>query len=197
MSNERVLVVEDEADARELLVRGLERLGWHVAGASDGEEARRMLDAGWNAVVTDIRMPRMDGLLLLSHIRVLCPGALRVVITSFGDKDHVLQALNQGADYLIEKPFSAQQVSDLLKRLLQEQGGDKRIDQLFIQRLSNLPLSERERNVVVLVLKGYANRDIATSLNMGEQSVKNALVGIYAKLGVSSRGGLFHHVFPV
>lgn len=197
MTGERVLIVADETDARVLLMRGLERLGWAVAGAADGEDALPHLAAGWDAVVTDIRMPRMDGLQLLGHVMEQCPGAVRVVITSFGDKDHVLTALNQGAHYLLEKPFTAQRLSDALKRLLGERDDGAQIDQIFTRRLSTLPLTGRERELVVLVLKGCSNRDIAAQLGVGEQSVKNSLVGIYGKLGVSSRGGLFHHVFPV
>lgn len=197
MSGARILLVEDEADARELLTRGLERLGWSVAGAADGEDARARLAAGWDAVVTDIRMPRMDGLQLLGHVTRCCPGAVRVVITSFGDKDHVLAALNQGAHYLLEKPFSAQQLSEVLQRLLGERDDGAQVDQLFARRLSTLPLTAREREMVVLVLKGGSNRDIGSHLGVSEQTVKNALASVYQKLGISSRGGLFHHVFPI
>jgi DNA-binding NarL/FixJ family response regulator len=197
MSGQRVLVVEDEADARELTVRGLRRLGWQADGAEDGLAALEMLAQGWDAVVTDIRMPRLDGLQLLAELRTRLPGAVRIVVTSFGDKDNVLAALNGGAGYLLEKPFAVRQLADLLGRLLAETGTATGIDQLFERRLATLPLAPREREMVVLVLKGLANKEIAAAMGIGEQSVKNALGAAYARLGVSSRGQLFHRVFPV
>jgi DNA-binding NarL/FixJ family response regulator len=197
MSAARVLIVEDEADARDLLVRGLNRLGFVADGAVDGVAALAMLEQGWDAVVSDIQMPRMDGLQLLGELRVRLPEATRVIITSFGDKDRVLAALNAGAHYLLEKPFTTKQLAELLTRLLSERSDESRIDQLFDRRLAMLPLTKREREMVVLVLKGCANKDIADALGIGEQTVKNALGAIYLKLGVSSRGGLFHLVFPI
>ncbi len=194
----RILLVEDEADARDLLVRGLVRQGFAAEGAGDGMAALALLPRGWDVVVTDLLMPRLDGLGLLKELPGKCPGALRVVITSFGDKERVLAALNLGADYLLEKPFSAQQLGEVLTRLLAERSDDeKQIDQLFARRLAGLPLTPRERDLVVLVMKGLGNKDIARQLDLGEQTVKNALFALYQKLGIASRTELFHLVFPV
>jgi DNA-binding NarL/FixJ family response regulator len=197
MSVTRVLLVEDETDARELMVRGLVRSGFHAEGAVDGQDALQQLEHGWDAVVTDIRMPRLDGLQLLAELRVRLPGAVRVVMTSFGDKESVLAALNGGADHLLEKPFAVRQLADLLTRLIGERRDASGVDQLFASRLATLPLTPREREMVVLVLKGLANKDIGETLGIGEQTVKNALAAVYGKLGISTRSQLFHHVFPV
>lgn len=197
MNAQRILVVEDEADARELTVRGLIRHGFAASGACDGLDALDQLGHGWDAVVTDLRMPRLDGLQLLGELRLRLPAAVRVVITSFGDKDNVLASLNSGADYLLEKPFAVRQLAELLNRLLAERGDAGEVDQLFVRRLATLPLTPREREMVVLVLKGLANKAIADAMGIGEQTVKNALAAVYLKLGVTSRGQLFHHIFPV
>lgn len=198
MTGHRVLVVEDEQDARELLVRGLRRLGYDAEGAHDGLAAVERLAEGWQAVVTDLQMPRMGGLELLVEMQRLCPSAVRVVITSFGDKDRVLAALNNGADYLLEKPFTSQQLAEVLAKLVGEQSvDDRQVDQLFSRRLSSLPLTARERELVVLVLKGLPNKDIARQFGIGEQTVKNYLGTVYQKLGVNSRSELFHVVFPI
>jgi DNA-binding NarL/FixJ family response regulator len=193
----RVLVVEDEADARELLVRGLGRQGFAAEGACDGAAALELLPRDWDVVVTDLLMPRLDGLGLLREMPQRLPHVLRVVITSFGDKERVLAALNLGADYLLEKPFTAQQLGDVLRRLLAERDDERQIDQLFSRRLASLPLTPRERETVVLVMKGLSNKDIARQLGLGEQTVKNALFTLYQKLGISTRTELFHLVFPV
>ena len=59
--------------------------------------------------------------------------------------------------------------------------------QFFQRRLLGLPLTVRERDLVAGLLKGQSNKEIAASLDINEQSVKNALSAIYAKLGVQSR----------
>ncbi len=194
----RILIVEDEVDARELLVRGLNRQGFAADGASDGQNALELLPRDWDVVVTDLLMPRLDGLGLLKELSQRLPHALRVVITSFGDKERVLAALNLGADYLLEKPFSALQLGDVITRLLAERNEDEnQIDQLFVRRLAGLPLTPRERDLVVLVMKGLGNKDIARQLDLSEQTVKNALFALYQKLGIASRSELFHLVFPI
>jgi DNA-binding NarL/FixJ family response regulator len=194
-----VLLVEDEDTARELLARGLARLGHTVMSARDGAEALPLLNRTWDVIVTDLVMPRVDGLALLAEINQRCPRALRVVITSFADKDRVVAVLNLGADYLVEKPFGVQRLADIIERLITDRQGEPpdKFAQFFQRRLRGLPLSPREREVVGLLLQGLANKEIAQRLGIGEQTVKNALSGAYQRLGVTSRGELFHVVFPV
>ena len=198
MNNASILLVEDEAAARELLARGLSRLGYRVTGVGDGADAVPLLHRQWDIVVTDLQMPRLDGLRLLDEVNRLCPRALRVVITSFADKDKVVAVLNLGADYLLEKPFGVDRLAGILERLLADRSGSSdSMVQFFQRRLLGLPLTVRERDLVAGLLKGQSNKEIAASLDINEQSVKNALSAIYAKLGVQSRTELFHAVFPI
>jgi len=198
MSNASILLVEDEAAARELLARGLSRLGFRVTGVGDGADAVPLLHKPWDIVVTDLQMPRLDGLRLLDEVNRLCPRALRVVITSFADKDKVVAVLNLGADYLLEKPFGVDRLAGILDRLLADRSGSTdSMVQFFQRRLLGLPLTIRERDLVAGLLKGQSNKELAANLGIGEQSVKNALSAIYAKLGVQSRTELFHAVFPI
>ena len=195
----RILIVDDEADARGLLLRGLIRFGYDAHGAQDGVEAAAMLASGFDAVVTDLVMPRLDGIGLLRLVAERIPRAVRVVITSFADKERVLAALNLGAHYLIEKPFITQQLGDVLARLLEERA-DSDVDgleRIFRRRLATLELGEREHQLIVYLLKGLPNKEIAALLGIGEQSVKNALYLLYQKLGVASRSELFHLIFPI
>lgn len=196
-TSRRILVVEDETDARELLVAGLQRLGFAAEGASDGLEALALLTRGFDVVVTDLLMPRCDGLHLLDELRKKHPGIRRVVITSFGDKSRVLAALNAGADYLLEKPFGVQQLAEVINRLIADGPDERALDQWFTRRLASLGLTPREHDLVALVMKGLSNKEIAGHLHLGEQTVKNALFTLYQKLGIASRGELFHLVFPI
>lgn len=198
MSGGSVLLVEDETTGRELLARGLARAGFDVSAAADGAEAREKLAREFDFVVTDLLMPRVDGIELLEELNRRGHRSLRVVITSFADKERVVAVLNLGADYLLEKPFGVEQLARLLAKLERERGmADDRLGRFFERRLQGLPLTVREREMIALVLRGDSNKQIARKLAISEQTVKNALSHAYKSLDVQSRGELFHRVFPV
>jgi DNA-binding NarL/FixJ family response regulator len=198
MKRGSVLVVEDEATGRELLARGLTRLGWTVATASGAEQARALIDRPFDFVVTDLVMAHGDGLEMLAELNRRGHTALRVVITSFADKDRVVSVLNLGAHYLLEKPFGVEALDGVLCKLAAEHSDDRgRLGNFFRRRLAGLPITPREREIVEMVLQGDSNKQIARKLGLSEQTVKNTLSHAYESLGVQSRGELFHAVFPV
>lgn len=198
MTGESVLLVEDEALGRELLARGLARAGYEVATAPDGAVAVDMLDQPYGFVVTDLVMPGVDGLAVLAEMNRRRHAAHRIVVTSFADKDRVIRVLNLGADYLLEKPFGVRTLIGILKRLESERANNRAdVTEFLRQRLTGLPLTPREREMVGMLLKGDSNKQIAFKLGISEQTVKNTLHHAYASLGVQSRGELFHVVFPV
>lgn len=195
-----ILLAEDEADARELLARGLGRAGFAVTACADGQEALAALNS-FNpaAVITDLLMPRLDGIGLLHELHRRGVDCIRVVVTAFADKEGTIAALNAGADHLIEKPFAASQLAELLHRLLADrtETSSHHVTALYERRLADLALGESDRQLVTLVLKGAANRRIADLLGIQEQSVKNRLLELYRRLGVASRTELVHLIFPV
>ena len=200
--NRDVVLVEDHRDARELLGDALQRRGWRVRAFATAEEALTALEreppvAG--ALVTDIVLPGIDGIELVERVANAWPALLRVVITSFGDKEHVKRALNAGAHHLIEKPFTGTQLDETLTRLQvrREEAEEDRMVSLFQRRLHALPLTAEERQLVTWVLKGLPNRSIALIAECSEQQVKNQLHRIYQKAGVASRSELFHLLFPI
>jgi DNA-binding NarL/FixJ family response regulator len=193
----RILLVEDEADARHMLEIGLERLGHQVIGAGNGEEAGPSLGEGIDVVISDLMMPKLDGIELLKLLAERHHPALRIVITSFADKDRTLQALNLGADYLLEKPFSVERLQAIIVKV-QERGDAKRSTEEMLRRqLATLPINEREQALIIYVLKGLPNSRIATLTQSSENAIKSALFQLYRKLGISSRGELFHLIFPI
>jgi two-component system response regulator AtoC len=192
----RVLLVDDEPDARRMLSMGLQRLGHTVEIRADGTEALAALRPDTEVVVTDLVMPRLDGIALLRALVEREHPAARVVITSFADKERTVAALNLGADYLLEKPFSVGQLEQVIRQVLGRRDGET-VERFFQRRLAALPIGDRERQLVVYVLKGLSNAEIGPLLGVSEQAVKSALYALYRKLGIASRGELFHHVFPV
>lgn len=119
MKRARVLVVDDEVNERHGLAELLDAWGYEVDAAADGVEALDHLSRAMpRAVMTDIRMPRMDGLQLLERIRQRY-GALPVlVLTGQGSKEAVIECLRLRASDYIEKPIRAEELKQRLADLM-------------------------------------------------------------------------------
>jgi DNA-binding response OmpR family regulator len=105
-----ILVVEDELPISKVLTVYLQREGFHVVQAYDGEEALRVFDLqSPNLVLLDVMLPGVDGWSILQEIRKKssCPV---IMLTALGDVDYRLKGLNQGADDYISKPFVGEEV---------------------------------------------------------------------------------------
>jgi len=113
------LVVDDEADIRELLVLTLERMGLSVECASDVAEAQRKLERREFALcLTDMRLPDGDGLELMRHIFQHRPGMPVAVITAYGSAENAVAALKAGAFDYLSKPISLKQLRPLVQSAL-------------------------------------------------------------------------------
>ena len=114
----RVLVVEDEADLRELLVEYFRGRGHVVTGAADGRTAVATLEREtFDLVLTDLQLPGIDGLGVLSAARRLHPDAYVVIVTGFASLDSAIQAVRLGAYDYLTKPFSLGQIDVVLRRI--------------------------------------------------------------------------------
>ena len=119
----RVLVVDDDKNARDLLSLLLERSGYSVHCAGDGLEAlHEMKKRRFDAVLTDYRMPRLDGLKLLLLSRIVWP-ATPVIIVSGESSDQAELAVERGATAWIQKPYEPGQVLRLLRTTIQSGQG--------------------------------------------------------------------------
>jgi DNA-binding NtrC family response regulator len=108
----RVLVADDDEIFLEILAETVEEAGAIVELAPDGLAALEQLAAGdFDILISDLNMPRMDGLTLLRQVRTLYPHILSILITGFGSLESAIQALRLGAYDYIQKPFMVEQVS--------------------------------------------------------------------------------------
>ena len=108
----RALVADDDEIFQEILAETVEETGAEVALAPDGLAALEQLSAGdFDILITDLNMPRMDGLTLLKQVRILYPHILCILITGFGSLESAIQALRLGAYDYIQKPFMVEQVA--------------------------------------------------------------------------------------
>jgi DNA-binding NtrC family response regulator len=105
-SSVSILVVDDESMMRSLLERILTRDGYKVMSAEDGQDALRVLEAApVDIIISDLKMPRMNGFELLKIVKQKYPGVAMIMMTAYGDTYTVKDALLLGADEYITKPF--------------------------------------------------------------------------------------------
>lgn len=124
MEEYRVLLVDDEEEIRSGISRKIDwsALGFALVGeAGNGEEALELCDQlRPDVVLTDIKMPFMDGLELCRHLRQSLPGAKLVVFSGFDDFEYARQAVSMGVSEYILKPINAQELSEVLARLREQ-----------------------------------------------------------------------------
>ena len=121
-SARRILLVDDEELILKILSRKLEATGtYQVFTASNGEEALGFLKTrDVDLVITDIRMPRMDGITLLKEIRNRWPSMPVIIITGYGTLDDAIEALRLGAVNFVKKPFDLTELFITLERIFSE-----------------------------------------------------------------------------
>jgi two-component system chemotaxis response regulator CheY len=114
----KILVVDDAAFMRMRCVKLLTENGYEVNEASNGAEALdKYREFRPDAVLLDITMPKMDGLMTLQELIKIDPGARVAMVTAMGQKSMVISALKEGARDFVVKPFDADRVMDAVKKL--------------------------------------------------------------------------------
>lgn len=122
MSEHRVLVVDDEPIVREVLGRYLEREGYDVGVAADGEEAiERFAETPPDLVVLDLMMPKVDGAGVLDWIRRRAETPV-IMLTARGEETDRVVGLEMGADDYVTKPFSPREVTARIRAVLRRSG---------------------------------------------------------------------------
>lgn len=129
-SQSTVLIVDDEVHIRRILCRMVRQAGYSVTEAASGDEALGYLDAdGFDVVISDIRMPHMDGLQLLNRIKHSHPQTSVVMMTGYAGDYPISRIMSAGADHYIAKPFGNADVAAALREIEeQRQGGSSAIN---------------------------------------------------------------------
>jgi CheY-like chemotaxis protein len=117
----KILIVEDDEILRNMLSETLSGLDYFPIGVEDGEMALGQLKTqDFDLVISDIRMPQMDGITLLKNIKEMVPQLPVVLITGFASSYPPQRALQEGADGYLAKPFRIEKMDELLRDLLYE-----------------------------------------------------------------------------
>ena len=118
---EKILVVDDEKGLREVLSIMLKRTGYAVIEASDGEEAIGHINKEiFDLVITDLRMPKADGMAVLKAVKSSSPETVVLVVTAFATADSAVDAMKQGAYDYLTKPFQVDEVQLIIRNALEK-----------------------------------------------------------------------------
>jgi len=119
MKTATILVVDDDAVARDLLAEALKKEGYNVEAFGSGEEAiARGREGSVDLVLTDIRMGAVDGLTVLREFKRTSPDTAVVVLTAFGSLEGAIEAIKQGAYDYLAKPFKKEEIKLVVERSL-------------------------------------------------------------------------------
>jgi two-component system response regulator PilR (NtrC family) len=115
----RILVVDDEQSMREFLCILLEREGYNVDVAGSGDAALDLLHGtNYDLVISDVKMPGLDGLGLLARIKELSPDTAVLMVTAFSTAEHAVEAMKLGAYDYIAKPFNVEEIKIIVRNAL-------------------------------------------------------------------------------
>ncbi len=118
MSKKRVLVIEDEDKLRRVLELQLAGSGYDLDLAPSGEAGLRYLDRA-DLILTDLKLPEMDGMQVLAHARQINPSAPVIVMTAFGTIENAVEAMKRGAADFLLKPFSLDHLTAIIEKALE------------------------------------------------------------------------------
>ena len=118
MSGLRVLVVDDDRLCRQTTRQQLVAAGYGAEAADGAAAALVLLEAqAWDVVLTDLRMPRVDGVALMREIKKAFPSVDVILMTAHGTVESAVAAMQEGADDYLTKPFRFQELDVRLRRL--------------------------------------------------------------------------------
>jgi two-component system nitrate/nitrite response regulator NarL len=204
----RVLI----ADGHPIVLEGLRTvLGQQpsiqvVGEAADGMEAiEKAVSLDPDVVMMDLRMPRVDGLTVLRSIHTRAPRSKVILFSGADSKDEFVEAMKLGCSGILSKESALSLIErSIAKVYAGEIWLDSNTTAAVIRQFASpaefpapanngkssrerAQLSQREREIIILIAQGYKNKEIAEKMFITEQTVKNHLHNVFDKLGVSDR----------
>ena len=187
----KVLLADDHAIVRMGLASllGTKKDIEVVGEAEDGEAAvRKTLKLAPDVVIMDLMMPKMDGVAATAEIHRRLPGVKIMILTSYGASDGIAHALSAGATGALMKSTEFSEFVTAIRRVA---AGERVIAPEIARQLAEDPpvpeLTPRQAEILQSITRGLTNADIARQLGIREDSVKEHVNAIFAKLGAANR----------
>jgi len=195
----KILIADDHPVVREGLFAMLSReVDFEVVGeAKDGVEAvNKAKELSPDVVLMDLRMPEMDGVEAMRQIKSAMPDVKFIILTTYSDDEYIFSGIEAGARAYLLKDAPRE---DLFKAIRAVYRGESLIQPVvaskLLDRFSELSrgtpsgggLSGRELEILQLMAKGAANKEISAQLSIAQSTVKTHIANIFQKLGVNDR----------
>ena len=179
INKQKIFFVDDEPTVRKAVVMTLERLGYNVTCFPDANECLENLQKqNCDLLITDVKMPGMDGIELVQKTKRLKPWLPVLVVTGYGDIPMAIRAVKAGALDFIEKPLKSKTLADIIKATLKQNS--------FESLLKGKSLTKTEIIILRMILQGKTNREIANTLHRSIRTVEDHRLHIMRKLNVEN-----------
>lgn len=140
-----ILIADDESDMRMALTHALNRNGYSVEAASNGIEALEKFKRGkFSLVIADMKLPKMSGMEVLGEVKKISPQIPVIMITANGTIENAVEAMQEGASDYILKPFSAEVLESVVKKVGRNSNGQRKV------KLETMDLSKGSRQTKVV-----------------------------------------------
>ena len=206
MSSIRVLLADDQTIIRDGLRALLEHHSdIHVVGeAGNGAQAYAQTQAlAPDVVLMDIRMPEMNGVDATRLIKKDFPQTVVIILTTFDDDEYIIRAMTYGAAGYLLKDIGSDKLIEAIRDglrgniILPGRVAAKitsRLTQTTTPQLAVNDFTEREKEIIQLIMQGKSNKEIANALYLSLGTVKNYISHIYVKAEVSDRANAVLHL---
>jgi FixJ family two-component response regulator len=178
-AQQHVFLVDDEPKILAAARATLESIGFKVTCFARGSDClKKMAGRKCDLLVTDVRMPGIDGMELLAETRHVAPWLPVLILTAYGDVSMTARAFKSGAFDFIQKPFDRETLISAVIDILKKTGP--------VDRLLGKSLTRTEMRVLRLLLEGRSNKETALLLNRSVRTIENHRARIMRKLGVDN-----------
>lgn len=190
-----VHLIDDDEAVRSSLALLISTVGLRVQSWADPQTFISEFDRQTiGAIVLDVRMPGISGLSVLDTLKAQDVDQPVIMLTGHGTVDMCRRAFKAGAAEFLEKPVNDEQLLEALQNALRQHVKSRqrnRVDRQTQQRYAQL--SEREREVLGLIVAGLTNKEIGRSLNLSPRTVESHRAKLFSKLEAESLAQLIRH----
>ena len=179
INKKNIFFVDDEPTVRKAVAMTLERLGYNVTCFPNASNCLENLQKqNCDLLITDVKMPGMDGIELVQKTKHLKPWLPVLVVTGYGDIPMAIRAVKAGALDFIEKPLKSKTLADIINTTLKQNSLESLI--------KGKALTKAETIILRMILQGKTNREIATTLHRSIRTVEDHRLHIMKKLNVEN-----------
>lgn len=194
---QRICLIEDDPDVLAAMTNYLTGAGLRVRGVTTANEFLKLWE--WvpdiDCIITDVRLPGMDGIALLREIRTRNRTLPVIVITGHGDVDMAVEAMKAGATDFIQKPLDPVHLKQAINEAVSSRLRPDKLEERKLELRGRIcQLSDRQRSILDLVSQGMTSKEIAKVLNLSFRTVESHRASIMDQLNANTLADLIRMI---